>query len=257
MRSEKKQSYLLYFVSIILFTLFIIAFVVISKKADGEVYNIDSIKNSNSIHTGDVIVINKDYGNIFLDDNCIAYNLKYSMIYLVPEKYNNGIVSESHADTKGTQQGWTLRFRLPVEDETEDDLQSELPTGTITCVNMQEQDDVWDLKAFSPNETSSVNQSILANAYIQELHGKNAEIIMMKDVYPRRNLSANESGNHCMMYWKNIGLPSKTCVYAVVYTEADGVYYLQSNVNDEGGLVFEDFILRDASTISLITIAGN
>ena len=176
------------------------------------------------------------------------------MIYLVPEKYNNGIISESHADLKGTQQGWILRFHIPIEDETEEDLKSELPVGTITCINTQKQDEIWDLKAFSPSETSTVNQSILANAYTQELHGKNAKIIMIKDIYPRQNLSAIESGNHCMMYWKNIGLPNSTCVYAVVYTEADGVYYLQSNVNEEGDIVFEDFILRDASTISLFTI---
>lgn len=134
-----------------------------------------------------------------------------------------------------------------------DTYKSELPAGTIMSYNATDRTKMIDLKVHETEKQNAANQQLLADAYMKTLGAKGANMIITKDIFPYRELAAAENGTKQELRWKNTGLPAGTVVYAVCYNQTDRVYYLQGIVDKDGTAVFENFIVREATTVSIVT----
>ncbi len=110
-----------------------------------------------------------------------------------------------------------------------------------------------DMKVHETDEKNAANQVLLANAYMQSLGRNGAKIVSTYDIFSNRTLSSTENGSKQVLKWTNTKLPAGTVVYAICYNQTDGVYYLSGVVDKDGTVIFENFILREATTISIVT----
>ena len=93
-----------------------------------------------------------------------------------------------------------------------------------------------------------INRKCLAG----QLAGKNANELITKDVYPRRDLSITENGDRRELIWNNLDIKTAGVVSTVVYNQTDGAYVIYGISDGKGCVKFNDFILRPASTITVL-----
>ena len=129
-----------------------------------------------------------------------------------------------------------------------DTYKSEMPSRTILVSDNSNDTGYMDMKIHATGETNIINQKFLAG----QLVGKNANELITKDVYPRRDLSITENGDRRELIWNNLDIKTAGVVSAVVYNQTDGAYVIYGISDGKGCVKFNDFILRPASTITVL-----
>lgn len=129
-----------------------------------------------------------------------------------------------------------------------DTYKSEMPSRTILVSDNSNDTRYMDMKIHATDETNKINQKFLAG----QLAGKNANELITKDVYPRRDLSITENGDRRELIWNNLDINTAGIVSAVVYNQTDGAYVIYGISDGKGCVKFNDFILRPASTITVL-----
>ena len=127
-----------------------------------------------------------------------------------------------------------------------DTYKSEEPGGTVIAEKTNE-NDFFDLKVHSVDERTLNNQKLMTEFMVRS----DAEIILTKGIYPRRDLSISENGLTMSLIWNNLPKNQAGPVFAVVYNQTDGAYVISGNIDVNGKATFSDFILRNASTITI------
>lgn len=118
--------------------------------------------------------------------------------------------------------------------------------GTVIAEKTNE-NDFFDLKVHSVDERTLNNQKLMTEFMVRS----DAEIILTKGIYPRRDLSISENGLTMSLIWNNLPKNQAGPVFAVVYNQTDGAYVISGNIDVNGKATFSDFILRNASTITI------
>lgn len=128
-----------------------------------------------------------------------------------------------------------------------DIFKSEEPYGTVGVANSR----IGDLKVHKVNAITKHNQKFLADTFANG-YGKKARILTTVSVHPRRDL-VNENGNMEELIYSNLENKTQT-VYAVCYNQTDKAYYLMGTLDENGVARFPNFILRDATNITIFVL---
>ena len=130
-----------------------------------------------------------------------------------------------------------------------DTYKSSVPSKTVTALDATNKLDM-DLKVHPSSEKSITNQSFLANYFADQL-GVKAKIINTDDVFMRNDLLTARYGQKDKLCWNELNYKIPGAVYAVVYNQTDGAYLISGIIDANGNAVFEGFILRPASTVTI------
>lgn len=130
-----------------------------------------------------------------------------------------------------------------------DTYKSSVPSKTVTALDATNKLDM-DLKVHPSSEKSITNQNFLANYFAGQL-GVKAKIINTDDVFMRNDLLTARYGQKDKLCWNELNYKIPGAVYAVVYNQTDGAYLISGIIDANGNAVFEGFILRPASTITI------
>lgn len=103
-----------------------------------------------------------------------------------------------------------------------DTYKSELPSKSVLAVNLADLNLFFDMKVHAADEKTNINQELL----VQNLVSPNANILLTKNIYPRRDLGMDEEGEEKILTWNNV-------------------------LDVNGTVVFNGFKLRSASTITI------
>jgi len=132
-----------------------------------------------------------------------------------------------------------------------DTFKSELPSKTVTAA-IAGDSSFMDLKAHAPSDTTVKNQKVLAAYYAKQL-GFDANVVLSYDIYTRSDLSLTQNGQKRVLTWTNTSAKTPGAIYAVVYNQIDGAYLISGIVDANGTAVFNDFVVRPASSITIFT----
>ena len=135
------------------------------------------------------------------------------------------------------------------KDVDRDTFKSEEPYGTAGVTNTNSK--IGDLKVHKVNAITETNQKFLADAFAKQ-HGKKARILTTVSVHPRRALGVDNGKKEALIY-ANLEKNPQT-VYAVCYNQTDKAYYLSGTLDKDGVATFPDFILRDATNITIFVL---
>lgn len=130
-----------------------------------------------------------------------------------------------------------------------DTYKSSVPSKTVTALDATNKLDM-DLKVHPSSEKSITNQNFLANYFAGQL-GVKAKIINTDDVFMRNDLLTARYGQKDKLCWNELNYKIPGAVYAVVYNQTDGAYLISGIIDANGNAVFEGFILRPASTVTI------
>lgn len=159
---------------------------------------------------------------------------------------NNGSVKVSQEEKKESKS--EEKETVYVETDT---FKSELPSKTITAA-VAGDTSFMDLKAHAPAETTVKNQKLLAAHYAKQL-GFNANVVLSFDIYTRSDLTLTQNGQKRVLTWANTGVTTPGMIYAVIYNQIDGAYLVSGVVDANGTAVFNDYIVRPASSVTIFT----
>lgn len=150
-----------------------------------------------------------------------------------------------------------LFFNFFIEPETVDEnepevvdydtFKSEAPGKTVIAADTLDAQTFFDLKVHSADERTIANQKLI----VQNQVGPNAQILLTKDIYPRRDLSTTENGSLKVLIWNNLPKNLAGPVSAVVYNQTDGTYVISGTLDNNGTATFTGFKLRPASTVTI------
>lgn len=153
-----------------------------------------------------------------------------------------------YAKWREKSSGKTVPFREASSYVDHDTFKSEMPSKTILAASKADEKDFMDMKIHATDATNNANQRFLA----KQLVGNNATELITKDIFPRRDLSITENGEKRILIWNNLDIKMTGIVKAVVYNQTDGAYVINGVSDGNGTVKFVDFILRPASTITVI-----
>lgn len=197
-------------------------------------------------------MINCDMDFLYIvqnDDFCIGRINRNEKI-IIPDECKKSVVVESHSYNESGKNGWFIRLYRAMDLEMDEDGKyiTDLPLGNVkvTCDELY-----FDLEALPVKDTSVENQRQLADFYMNDIYGQPAELIITKDLFPRDGLDGSTRGMVTKLAWKNTG-QCETTIYAVVWNEWDSVYVMEGLTDKAGTAYFDGYILRDASTVSLV-----
>jgi len=166
----------------------------------------------------------------------------------------NGICDRCGYNTFATENGSSgngnKNEKLYVDGDT---FKSELPPHSILVMDSVDAKTYKDMKAHSFDKTTAANQQLLASYYAKQI-GKEANIVINYGVYIRSALSINENGAKKVLEWNNLSCKTPGPIFAVCYNEKDGAYLISGTVNEKGTAVFSDYILRDATNVTIFTV---
>lgn len=152
--------------------------------------------------------------------------------------------SSNPAPTLEPKKEKTIEEAKPVDGDL---FKSEEPYGTVGVANSR----IGDLKVHKVNAITKHNQKFLADTFANR-YGKKARILTTVSVHPRRDL-VNENGNMEELIYSNLENKTQT-VYAVCYNQTDKAYYLMGTLDENGVARFPNFILRDATNITIFVL---
>lgn len=136
-----------------------------------------------------------------------------------------------------------------VKDVDHDTFKSEAPYGTAGVTNTNSK--IGDLKVHKVNSITETNQKLLADAFAKQ-YGKKARILTTVSLHPRRELGVDNGKKESLIY-SNLEKKPQT-VYAVCYNQTDKAYYLTGTLDKDGVATFPDFILRDATNVTIFVL---
>ena len=136
-----------------------------------------------------------------------------------------------------------------VKDIDRDTFKSEAPYGTAGVTNTNSL--IGDLKVHKVNGTIENNQKLLADAFAKQ-SGKKARILTTVSLHPRRELGVDNGKKEALIY-SNLEKNAQP-VYAVCYNETDKAYYLTGTLDKDGVATFPNFILRDATNVTIFVL---
>ena len=157
-----------------------------------------------------------------------------------PAPQNNS--SDDEADDDKTES----KYKDP------DTNKSEVPYETVSILNSEDKSFLQDMKVYPVDTRTKSNQEFLAQYYAKKL-GKKVRIFFTKSIYPRNPLAKDQLGKKMIFKWKNLEKKAQP-IYAVCYNETDKTYYLSGTLDANGTAVFNDFIVRDATNITLFVL---
>ena len=134
-----------------------------------------------------------------------------------------------------------------------DTFKSELPSRSVLAINPDDTSKIIDMKVHALDKKIASNQELLANSFASQL-GKKAKIVLSYGVYARSYVPMNEDGAKKTLVWNNLSLKTPGEIYAICYNQKDGAYYLAGTVDAKGTAVFNNFLYRDATNITLFTL---
>ena len=137
----------------------------------------------------------------------------------------------------------------PAKEVDRDTFKSEAPYGTAGITNSNSK--VGDLKVHKVNAITETNQKLLADAFAKQ-HGKRARILTTVSLHPRRELGVDNGKKEDLIY-SNLEKNPQT-VFAVCYNQTDKAYYLTGTLDKNGVATFPDFILRDATNVTIFVL---
>jgi len=241
----------------------------------------DVLINNMTLNNSSLIYCNYDFMRVFKNDECIEV-MKNDEFYRIPDEIGECIVLESHLYKEKNKDGWFLRI-VSIEDlipeessdaentdaenigedtvnstdsadaangaEPTEMIKPDLPEGQV-CVDVPDVPQ-YVMSALPTEDTSVQNHYQLADYYMNEKYGVLGTVIITKDIYPRVALDDFVRGQKSKLTWRNTGRPNCD-IYAVVWNEWDSVYLLQGRTDENGTATFDDFIFRDASSVSLV-----
>ena len=143
----------------------------------------------------------------------------------------------------------TVEKEKPAKEVDRDTFKSEVPYGTAGITNSNSK--VGDLKVHKVNSITETNQKFLADAFAKQ-HGKRARILTTVSLHPRRELGVDNGKKESLIY-SNLEKKPQT-VYAVCYNQTDKAYYLTGTLDKDGVATFPDFILRDATNVTIFVL---
>ena len=143
----------------------------------------------------------------------------------------------------------TVEKEKPAKEVDRDTFKSEEPYGTAGITNSNSK--VGDLKVHKVNSITETNQKFLADAFAKQ-HGKKARILTTVSLHPRRELGVDNGKKESLIY-SNLEKKPQT-VYAVCYNQTDKAYYLTGTLDKDGVATFPDFILRDATNVTIFVL---
>lgn len=179
-------------------------------------------------------------------------NLFYKII-VTPYKSGQGPGTPTDANTGSTtvtgQNGTKEQSTKYVDRDT---YKSDYPVGEVVCYDSPDMKKAIDFKVHAAEKRSVDNQQLLTNSYMSALGKAGAGIVLTKDIFPYRDLTLNEKGSKQILHWKNTGITPGTNVYAVCYNQTDGAYLISGTVNKDKVAIFDQFSVREASTVSIV-----
>jgi len=134
-----------------------------------------------------------------------------------------------------------------------DKYKSELPPYSVIVMNGNDTKNFKDMKVHSLDKTTASNQKFLASYYAKQM-GKEASVILSYGVYLRSSLPTNEIGSKKLLEWNNLSYKTPGAIYAVCYNQKDGAYLLSGTVNKNGTAKFNDYILRDGTSVTIFAV---
>lgn len=148
------------------------------------------------------------------------------------------------------------------EEETEtavvvdyDTYKSELPAHSVLSINKADSKDYQDMKVHKLDVATSSNQGLLVQMFASQLDpSKKAKIVAEYSVYPRSYLSINENGLSKYLTWSELGVDKNRLIYAVCYNETDKAYLMCGVVSENGIAVFDNFIMRDMTNMTIFVL---
>ena len=129
---------------------------------------------------------------------------------------------------------------------------SEVPYGTVLMLNTEDKSVLQDMKVHPVTTKTKTNQEFLTESYAKKL-GKKARIILTKSIHPRNLLLKDQLGAKMILKWINLEKKAQP-IYAVCYNETDKAYYLTGTLDANGTAVFNDFIAREATNITIFVL---
>ena len=164
--------------------------------------------------------------------------------YAVAYSEDKGSDEDSHSSSSDDK-----KYEAYVDLDTN---KSEVKYGTVFMHNKDDVKNFTDMKVFTPDARTKLNQQLLAMMYAQNAK-KNARILDTKSIHPRNKLLATELGTKKFLTWVNLEKKAQP-VYAVCYNNVNKAYYLTGTLNANGVAVFPDFIANDATNITIFTL---
>jgi len=134
-----------------------------------------------------------------------------------------------------------------------DTFKSELPSHSVLAMNSADLTDFKDMKVHALSNDVAANQKKLADYYASQM-GKKANVLISYGVYSRSDLPLNENGAKKILTWNNLATKAAGPIYAVCYNQTDGAYLISGNVNGNGTAAFNDFVMRDATNVTVFTM---
>lgn len=131
-----------------------------------------------------------------------------------------------------------------------DTYKSCLPSKTIIVGDASTPGSFFDMKAHEMSETTAANQDFLANLH-PAAKGKKIKVISRFDIYPRRDLTTTEKGSVNTFTWNDLKNTTPGTIYAVCYSQNGGAYYLTGTVDAKGTAAFPNFIVNEATSITV------
>jgi len=133
-----------------------------------------------------------------------------------------------------------------------DTFKSELPSHSVLAINKDDMTIFKDMKVHALDNATTTNQKKLAEYYAGQM-GKRANIILTYGVYNRSDLPLNEIGSKKILTWNNLSYKTPGAIYAVCYNQKDGAYLISGSVNANGTAAFIDFIMNEATNVTIFT----
>lgn len=130
---------------------------------------------------------------------------------------------------------------------------SELPSHSVMTISPTNVSDYMDMKIHKLDVTTSSNQELLANFYAAQ-KGKKANVVASYGVFSRRSLSKEEDGSARILACFNLAYKTPGVIYAVCYNQTIGAYLLSGTVDKDGMAVFNNYLLKEASNVTLFTM---
>lgn len=130
---------------------------------------------------------------------------------------------------------------------------SEVPTKTILMAHTS--GSLHDMKAHTLDTRTLTNQMFLANYYAAKYDSaKKAYPLINYGLYLRYKIPQSEYGQKTSVAWANVPYKTPGDIYAVCYNETDKAYCLKGTIDSNGTAVFNNFIIRDCTNVTLFVL---
>ena len=193
-----------------------------------EIYKKIVLDGETALYEGLTSVAFSYLGSVFRAD--ISDSNRPHYVALIP-------FSDLPGGADGTD-GWYIDY---------DTYKSEAQGGTVIAAGSVDAKEFFDLKVHPTDDKNAANQKLL----VQGMIGSNAQVIITKDIHPRRDLSVAENGASMALKWNSLPKNQAGPVKAVVYNQTDGAYVINGTLDNNGTAVFTGFKLRSASTVTI------